>query len=184
MASEPCAAPRGGASGATVRVWDPLVRLFHWALAGAFAAAWLTAESAMAAHQAAGYVILGLLILRSVWGLAGPPYARFGQFVTGPVALIRYLADLVRGRPARHVGHNPAGAAMIVALLSTLAGTVLTGVLMTRGAGEALEELHEGLATAALVLVGLHVAGVAAASLLHGENLVAAMITGRKRPAP
>lgn len=175
------AAPEGSAVGGTVRVWDPLVRLFHWSLAGSVALAWLTAEEILSLHEVAGYAILGLLLVRSVWGLAGPPHARFSAFVTGPAAVARYLRDLARGRPARHLGHNPAGAAMIVALLSTLAGTVLTGVLMARGAGEALEELHEGLATAVLVLVGLHVAGVLASSLLHGENLVAAMVTGRKR---
>jgi cytochrome b len=44
-----------------------------------------------------------------------------------------------------------------------------------------LEEIHEALAYAILPLVALHVAAALLESWKHGENLVRAMITGRKR---
>jgi cytochrome b len=172
----------------TVRVWDAAVRIFHWSLVTAFAIAWVTGDEMETAHEAAGYVILGLIAFRLVWGLAGSPYARFTQFLRGPAAVASYLGAMLSGRERRHLGHNPAGGAMILALLATLATAGATGWMMTLDAFhgvEWIEEVHEAIANLLLVLVGLHVAGVVFASLRHRENLVRAMFDGRKRePAP
>ena len=167
-----------------VRVWDPLVRIFHWSLVAGIAAAWLTADEWDRAHELIGYAIAALVAIRLVWGIIGTKYARFSQFVKGPRATLAYLGRILQGRAERHIGHNPAGAAMIVALLTTISGTVLTGWMMTLDAFwgvEWVEDLHEALATFILVLVGFHVAGVIHASVAHRENLVRAMITGWKR---
>ena len=166
-----------------VKVWDPALRLFHWSLAGSFALAWVSAESWQDLHLWAGYAAAALIAFRLLWGFVGPRHARFSDFLRGPAAVRGYLADMLRGRERRYLGHNPAGGAMILALIATMAAVSLTGWLMTLGGpGEALEGLHEGAATLVLVLVLAHLAGVIFASLSHGENLVKAMITGRKRP--
>lgn len=113
-----------------VRIWDPLVRIFHWGLVAAFALAYLTAEELSTVHEVAGYTVAGLVAFRLIWGLIGSRYARFSQFLKGPSATVRYVGDMVAGRERRYLGHNPAGAAMIVALLITLSGTAFTGWLM------------------------------------------------------
>ncbi|MFZ3034723.1 MAG: cytochrome b/b6 domain-containing protein [Parvibaculum sp.] len=113
-----------------VRVWDPLVRVFHWGLVAAFATAWLTADELQPVHEIAGYTVAGLVVFRLGWGLVGSRYARFAQFLKGPGETLAYLGDMTRGRERRYLGHNPAGAAMIVALLVTLSGTAFTGWLM------------------------------------------------------
>ena len=134
-------------------------------------------------HDAAGYVVLGLIAVRLVWGVIGPEHARFASFVPGPTRLVDYLRGLARGRPARFLGHNPAGGAMIVLLLAAVLTAAASGWLMTTdwfwGVGW-VEELHETAAWLALALVGVHVTGVLVSSLLHRENLVRAMITGNK----
>lgn len=125
--------PRPGSDNgakATVRVWDPLVRVFHWGLVAAFALAWLTADEAQQLHEVSGYVVAGLIGFRLVWGLVGSRYARFSQFVRGPRKTLAYLRDAVYGDEPRYLGHNPAGAAMIVAILLMLSGTAFTGWLM------------------------------------------------------
>ena len=114
----------------TVRVWDPLVRVFHWGLVAAFATAWLTADEVQPIHEVAGYTVAGLVALRLIWGFADSRYARFTQFVKGPGATLAYLGSMLRRQEPRYLGHNPAGAAMIVALLLTLSGTAFTGWLM------------------------------------------------------
>ncbi|MFO1074823.1 MAG: cytochrome b/b6 domain-containing protein [Geminicoccaceae bacterium] len=170
------------AATATVSVWDPLVRVFHWSLVTAYATAWI-ADAEHAVHRGAGYVVLALVGFRLVWGLIGPRHARFKAFVPGPRRLLAYLRSLLRGRAARHLGHNPAGGAMIVALLALLVALGVTGWLQTTDTfwgSEWLEETHEALAYASLLLVGLHLSGVLASSLMHRENLVRAMLTGRK----
>jgi cytochrome b len=171
---------------ATVKVWDPLVRLFHWALVAGFAIAWISAEQWEDLHEWAGYTATALIVFRLAWGLIGPRYARFTQFVRSPGTVAAYVRDVVGHREQRFLGHNPAGGAMIVVLMATLFALGLTGWLYTTeafwGAGW-LEESHEFLANLMLVLVGLHVVGVAVESLRHGENLVRAMFTGRKRAA-
>lgn len=194
-----------------MRVWDPLVRVFHWGLVVAFAVAWLTAEELFTVHEIAGYAIACLVAFRLIWSLVGSRYARFVQFLKGPGTTLSYLGEMVRGKERRYLGHNPAGAAMIVALLVTLSGTAFTGWLMEepgrvamvsdaaqivapawadddgdRGEAEGpLKEVHETLANLMLLLVALHVGGVVLASFRHRENLAHAMVTGDKRaPGP
>ncbi len=165
-------------------VWDPLVRVFHWSLVLAFTVAWLTGDELRRVHEIAGYVILGLVAFRLVWGVVGGAHARFTDFVYRPGTVIGYLGDMLRRRAKRYIGHNPAGGAMVVALLAMLTVTCATGVMMTTDAFwgvEWVEEAHEIASNAMLVLIGLHLAGVFAASAEHRENLVRAMITGLKR---
>ena len=113
-----------------IRVWDPLVRLFHWGLVAAFSVAYLSAEELDTVHEVAGYVVAGLVAFRLVWGFAGGGYARFSQFLRSPSAIARHLGAMLTGRERRYLGHNPAGAAMIVAMLISLSGTAFTGWLM------------------------------------------------------
>ena len=194
-----------------VRLWDPLLRVFHWGLVAAFAVAWLTADELQPVHEIAGYTVAGLVAFRLVWGLVGSRYARFAQFLKCPAATLAYAGEIMRGRERRYLGHNPAGAAMIVALLVTLSGTAFTGWLMAepdrvamlpempqivspawadddegeygeRGEADgAVKEVHETLANLMLLLAALHVGGVVLASVRHRENLARAMLTGDKR---
>lgn len=174
------------ADGTTTRilVWDWPTRLFHWSLAGSFAGAWLTAESERLAlwHMSFGFTLLGLIAFRLFWGVAGTRYARFSNFLTGPGKVWRYLRALPSRQPEHHIGHNPAGAVAVVLLLLLGVGTAATGALYWQEiGGEIFEEVHEALATAMLVVVGVHVAGVLLSSWLHRENLVGAMLSGFKR---
>jgi cytochrome b len=168
---------------ATGKVWDPFIRTFHWSLVTLFGLAWATADL-QSLHRPAGYAILALALLRVVWGFVGSRHARFTDFVRSPAVTLAYARDLLAGRAPRHHGHSPLAAVMILALLTMLVATGASGWLMTLDSYrsvEWLEELHEGLASVTLALVGLHVLAVAIMSVVHGESLVRAMITGRKR---
>jgi len=175
-------------SPATVRVWDPLVRIFHWSLVGLFTFAFLTGDEWQKPHEVAGYIIAGLIGFRVIWGLIGSRYARFASFIYRPSTVAGFLADTVRMKARRYLGHNPAGGLMVAGLLLAIVGISLSGWMMTTDAYWGVgwvEELHEAAAFTALGLVALHVGGVIVASFEHGENLVRAMVTGRKRaPGP
>ena len=175
----------GGATpSATVKVWDPFVRVFHWTLLTLFVIAFVTGDESERVHIAAGYGIAILLALRLAWDVVGPRNARFSACVRSPHVVLAYLLDVANLRTRRYLGHNPAGGAMIVGLMAALIGTAVTGYIMTIDAYwgvKWVEEVHEALAYGTLALAGLHVLGVAASSLLHRENLVKAMWTGRKR---
>lgn len=182
----------------TVRVWDLPVRLFHWLLAGLLLFSWHTEGDWLDAHVLSGYAVGTLVLFRLAWGKVGGRHARFSDFVHPPRIVIGYLADIFRCRPARYTGHNPAGGAMVVAMLLALALTVATGVV-AYGASEmdgplagvfadapdsigvTCEAIHEWCVNLMLLLTGLHIAGVLLASWQHRENLVRAMITGNKR---
>ena len=170
-----------------VLVWDIPTRLFHWLLVASFAGAFLTAESERLRdiHVALGYTFTGLIGFRLVWGLIGSRYARFRSFVFTPRELWDYLRALPTRASRRYLGHNPAASAAIFVLLALGLGVAASGYAAFNDlGGEALEELHEGLAFAMLAVVAVHVAGVLLGSLQHRENLVTAMITGRKRGQP
>lgn len=166
-----------------ILVWDAPVRIFHWLMVLSFAGAYLTAESESwrLVHVTLGYTMAGLVAFRLAWGLTGTRYARFAAFVRGPEAVARYLRALLRGQPEHTTGHNPAGAIAIVAMLGLAAAIGATGWATYNDiTGEWVAELHELVANAMLLVVGIHVAGVVVASWLHQENLVRAMVTGRK----
>ncbi len=205
-----------------IRVWDPLVRLFHWSLVLTFSIAYLSGEEESNLHIYAGYVVLGLIVFRVVWGLVGSRYARFSDFVTSPATVVRYLKGLFAGKPQHYVGHNPAGGWMVIAMiiclfivsvsglkvyaieegLGPLAGEIPALTLVSparaddddhRGhrkeikghdedeaAEEFWEELHEVSSNIMLLLIIVHIGGVILAGRLHDENLVKAMITGKK----
>jgi cytochrome b len=110
-----------------IRVWDPFVRAFHWALALSFALAWASAEHSEGLHEGAGWVVCALVLARITWGFVGSDYARFSQFVRSPEAIIAYLRAMTRRLEPRFIGHNPAGGAMVVTLLFAIACTVATG---------------------------------------------------------
>jgi cytochrome b len=179
-----------------VKVWDPLIRGFHWSLALCFVIAYISEDEILFLHVWAGYTLLGLLAFRLLWGFFGPRHARFTNFIYRPATVLGYLKDIATSRAKRYLGHNPAGGAMVVALLLSLLATALSG-LAVYGAQEfagplaawlggveyadSLEDLHEFLANLTLLLIVLHVLGVIAASWQHKENLLAAMFTGNKR---
>lgn len=182
-----------------IKVWDPLVRIFHWTLVAAFAIAFITEgeDSTLYLHSWAGYTVLGLVLFRLVWGLIGTRHARFTDFVRSPVEALTYGKDALLGRARRYIGHNPAGGLMIVLLLFSLLMTGVMGVALLgieeqagpmagmmagvgHDTGEVIEEVHEFFANATLFLVVIHVLGVLVESLLHRENLVRSMFNGRK----
>jgi len=176
------------AEAASVKVWSRYIRLFHWSLVLCVAVAWLSSGQIKQLHELAGYSAAVLIASRLLVGLAGSGYARFSQFVRGPRTVAGYLSDMRQGHERRYLGHNPAGGLMVMALLACVAGIALTGWMQTTDSfwGVAwVEGTHKILGNGILVLVGLHIAGVLLASMRHGENLVRAMISGRKRaPAP
>lgn len=170
-----------------ILVWDAPVRAFHWLMVLCFAGAWITAESERwrLLHVTLGYTMAGLVGFRLLWGFVGTRHARFRHFVRGPKAVWRYVGSLLRGEPERHTGHNPAGALAIVGLLGLATAVTFTGWATYNEVWAGWpEDLHEGAANAMLALAGLHVAGVVVASWTHRENLVGAMLSGRKAGPP
>jgi cytochrome b len=185
-------------SDASVKVWDLPVRLFHWTLVAGFIVAYLTAKyRADDLHVLIGYALCLLLAARVFWGFSGSQYARFSSFVFSPSETLDYFRSMFGGYPRHYFGHNPVGALMVFALLALLALIFATG-LATLAAIDfegpllalvhyvddetsyAIRHLHEFLSDFALAMVVLHVMGVAAASIQHNENLVRAMVTGKK----
>ncbi|WP_076863359.1 cytochrome b/b6 domain-containing protein [Bradyrhizobium mercantei] len=174
-----------GARGATsVQVWDLPLRLWHWALAILVLVAWVTPNVHDRLHRLAGYAVIALLAFRLIWGFAGTRYARFGRLGVRLRAAPRYLWNLRRGITGRYIGLNPAGTVMLVALLLLLAVSAITGameVTVTFFGVWWVEDTHVYASNAVLILVALHVLGVIVVSLLQRQNLVRAMLTGRKQ---
>jgi cytochrome b len=127
-----------------------------------------------------GYTLLGLILFRLAWGFSGPRYVQFRDFVYGPFAVGRYLRSLLMRKPIHYVGHNPAGGWSIVIMLSLGLAVTLSGRLAYDPDWKVMAELHPDLAKLMLAAVGLHLLGVVVSSLMHRENLVGAMILGRK----
>lgn len=176
------AATSGAESG--IRVWDPIVRLFHWTIVLGYGINMWATEDGSDAHQIIGYAVLAAIAIRLAWGIIGSRHARFSDFVPGPSRLTGYLRQLAKRREPRYIGHNPAGAIMMLVLIALLLSVGLTGWMMTLDAywgEEWLEELHETLANAIWPLAGLHVLAAVIESFRHRENLIKSMITGRKR---
>ena len=165
-------------------VWDRFVRLFHWSLLFFVITCLFTHGGLLLFHRIAGYSVAVLVIARVIWGFVGSPYARFSNFACSPSRVAIYLAQMLRRNEPRTLGHNPAGAAMIFVMFIVLIGLTVTGVALdstTYRDYRPLHVWHDLLSDALLVLALLHLLGVAYTSFSHRENLLWAMITGRKR---
>ena len=179
----------------TTRVWDLWVRVFHWSLVLFVLILFITEGDFLSIHSYAGYTVLLLVGFRIIWGFIGSYYARFSSFITTPKEAIKYLKEELAGDAKRYIGHNPAGAIMIFALLITLIFTGFTGMatVATEGkgplantfiasfSGEVMGEIHEIFTSILLTLIILHIVGVIFSSLAEEENLVRAMFTGKKK---
>lgn len=189
-----------------VKVWDIFVRIFHWSLVACFIIAYITEDEVMWLHELAGYIILGLVAARVLWGLVGSRYARFTNIIYKPSTVKKYLIDSLHFKAKRYIGHNPLGGVMVIVLLIMLTLTSWSGIEAQGpdGSGNSAlniqliksaiaddehesngnnfwEEIHEFLANSTLVLIFIHIAGVIFSSISHGDNLIRAMVTGRKR---
>ncbi len=166
-------------------VWDAAVRVLHWSLVLSVAAAWLTRHAAGRWHEWLGYGTLAIVAARIAWGFFGSKYARFADFVRSGGVTATYARDVLGRREARYLGHNPLGGWMVLALLAMVTLVGLTGWLYTTDRFWGVpwvEELHETLSDILFAFVALHIAGVVFTSVRHRENLVGAMLHGRKRP--
>jgi cytochrome b len=166
-----------------ILVWDVPTRVFHWLQALSFGAAYLTAfsERLRNYHVALGYILLGLLVFRLLWGFIGARYARFSSFLFNPKEIVAYLLAMAKRKPAHYLGHNPAGSVSVWLLLVLGMFISVTGVLALQDdASDLVIEMH-GIATNVMLgVIALHLVGVLASSILHRENLVRSMFTGFK----
>ncbi|HZX23120.1 MAG TPA: cytochrome b/b6 domain-containing protein [Woeseiaceae bacterium] len=181
-------------------VWDLPLRLFHWLLVLALAGSWITHElgvKAMDWHMRLGYLVIGLIVFRLLWGFLGPRHARFGDFLRGPGAVVAYARDWLAGRARVSAGHNPLGGWSVLAMLAVVTVQAVTGLfnsddVLTSGPwhgavsddlADTLSWLHAVNFNLLLALAGLHLASILAYWLRLRIDLVTAMITGRKRGA-
>ncbi len=171
----------------TILVWDLPTRVFHWLLVICFAGAWLTSESErlQMIHYAFGYSAVALVLFRLVWGFIGTKYARFSQFIKGPKEMIGHAKGLLGGHQHIAPGHNPLGGIVMLGLMLVILLIGLTGYWTVKEfLGDFMSEAHEAIASFALGLVVIHIAAAVIMSLLQKENLVWAMLSGKKNGLP
>lgn len=190
--------PQNGSIRGQIRVWDLPTRLFHWALVILVVAMVFTAwRGKLDLHMTLGQVVLALVLFRLVWGFTGNRYARFRDFVAGPLAGLRYLSTLF-GRPGpKYIGHNPVGGWAVLAMLGLLllqAGTglftsddiVTDGPLFSKVSGSTaalLSTVHRTAIWVLLVVIAVHLLSTVFYLTVKRENLVTPMVTGRKQAA-
>ncbi len=179
----------------TIKVWDPLIRVFHWSLVFFFVFAFITEDDWESLHVQAGYAVSCLIGFRLLWGLVGTRNARFFSFIKPPRVVIAHLRGMLSCKSSHYLGHNPVAAVMVVLLLLSIAlvcfsGMVviaseaqgpLAGTVFASWRGEWMEDVHEFLANFTVFLIAAHVCGVVFSSFLEGENLAKAMVTGKKK---
>jgi cytochrome b len=167
-----------------VLVWDFPVRVFHWLLVISFAGAWLTSEgeAQQLIHYAFGYSACAIILLRIVWGVVGTRYARFTQFIKGPTETGQHIKALLAGKQPHGLGHNPAGALVMISLMILILLIGLTGYWIIKDVlGELMSGAHEAISNLALGFVLIHIAAAIIMSFLQKENLVKSMFTGLKQ---
>ena len=174
-----------------VLVWDMPVRVFHWLLVISFAGAWLTAESEsqQMLHYAFGYTACALILFRIVWGVIGTRYARFTHFIKGPTDTWHHIKLLFTGKSSlrfgSNLGHNPAGALAMISLMVLVMLIGITGYWIVKDVyGDFMSDAHKTIANIALGVVIIHVFAAVIMSFMQKENLVKAMVTGKKQGTP
>ncbi|MGD8175302.1 cytochrome b/b6 domain-containing protein [Marinimicrobium sp. ARAG 43.8] len=169
----------------SVTLWDPLIRVFHWSIAGIFVANYWLNEKGDDWHQWLGYTAAALIVLRVVWGFIGPRPARWSDFFPTPSRLKAHLAALLKGRDQHRMGHSALGALVMILMMLCFVGLATTGYMMEEidrfWGVDWLEELHGLIANTLLTLVVLHLLAALFESVRLKENLPWSMVTGKRR---
>lgn len=166
-------------------LWDWPTRVFHWVLAGAFAAAFIIAHSASKQsalfyiHMIFGAIMVPAVLLRIVWGFIGSHTSRFHSFLFSPKALFLYVKSAIRGEDRPSPGHNPGSSYAIYIMLLAPLGLAATGWAQWQGLLDT-EELHEMLAFLMIAAVTLHLAGLSWHTIRHRENIAMSMVHGKR----
>jgi len=140
-------------------------------------------------HVYAGYVAGTVIVVRWLYGFLMKDFSAFRRFRPNPVAGFAYIISMLTGKAKRYLGHNPAGALAIYAMLALGSLTIMTGYMSFNDIvlpfnmidEDRMQDFHKFVANTWLGIVVLHLIGVTVGSLVHRENLVLAMITGFKR---
>jgi cytochrome b len=170
-----------------INIWDPIVRIFHWTVVTSFIGAYISSDDVDIVHHVFGYIILGCVTFRILWGIIGSHYAKFSEFIVSPKTLLHYLKAMWHRKETRYLGHNPAGGYMIITLIALLLTTTISGWLLRTDwfwGNELMETIHHTTANITVGMVMLHILGALYASIHHKENLIKAMITGKKINTP
>ncbi len=190
-----------------IKVWDPIVRIGHWAMVFCFAALYIKSDK-FPLHIYAAYVIMAYMLFRILYGLVGPRAVRFWTFMYSPKTMVKYGIDSVVGHPMHTISHNPLGGAMVFALIFIMLATGALGLMLYSAGQEmgplgdmvpsdwedelttvtlfgqdiviGLKDLHIWVGNFAASLVMLHLIGNCWASACHKTNHVLGMITGVK----
>lgn len=171
----------------SVLVWDFPTRVFHWLLVISFVGAWITSEgeAQQMVHYAFGYSACVLVIFRIVWGIVGTRYARFTQFIKGPTETMYYIKSLLMGNKQPGLGHNPAGALVMISLMILIILIGLTGYWSVKEFfGDLMSGAHEAISNLALGFIAIHIAASIIMSIFQKENLMKSMVTGKKLGTP
>ncbi|EHJ91774.1 cytochrome b/b6 domain-containing protein [Vreelandella boliviensis] len=184
-----------------IEVWDGWIRLFHWGLVAAVLVSFYTTKTSGApflfpveVHAQAGYLVIGLLVFRWLWGTLGSVYARFKTFLYPPAEVAAYSKSLLKRQPGTYASHNPLGGWMVLLILLSLSFQAMSGLFLSDdiffqaplyglfgdGVDSQLRTLHQLNSDLLIILIGLHLVGLIVHRLL-GESLVAAMLVGTKR---
>ena len=181
-------------------IWDIPTRLFHWLLVFSLVGQYVTAElmdNAMQCHFYLVYFTLGLIIFRIIWGFVGSDYARFGQFLYGPKAVVGYLSTLFARNSHAHAGHNPLGGWVVVVMITLVMIQAVSGLFMTddvfldgpwRSAVEdatldTMSFLHNNVFNVLLAVIVLHIAAIGFYAVYKKQRLAPAMVHGKKTTA-
>ncbi|WP_371376587.1 cytochrome b/b6 domain-containing protein [Thalassotalea aquiviva] len=176
-----------------IRVWDNFTRIYHMAQLVLIAVLWYSAEEALFdLHFSCAFILFGLWLTRLVWGFVGSESSRFSQFIKSPISVCKHL--LKREQRPNHLGHNPIGGYMVLALLLSLGLQLVTGLFasddvfsegplypfFSESLVAQMDSLHHANFNVLLFLIGLHMsAGVL--HLIKGDNVIWAIISGVKK---
>ena len=187
------------------RVYDPLLRLLHAAIALSIISLIITSQLAdwfehgpyedtlWNLHILSGYVLATSLLTRLLWGLVGPASARWRD-LWHPAVWKDSLKNL-RLPAAHRVGHDPIASLAYLFAYGVMALMVVTGLGLAASEFQAgplagwlgnatwledvLKDPHEAGFILMLGFIGLHMAALVFHHL-RGERVAQSMLTGKQ----
>ncbi len=169
-----------------ILLWDPLVRLFHWSIAGAFVANYWLNETGEKWHEWIGYFAVAFVFFRFAWGFIGQGAARWSDFFPTYTRLKQHCNALIHREPYHRLGHSPLGAVVMILMMVFILILGVSGFMMEEidyfWGEDWLQDFHSWSAHALLGLIVVHILAALFESYRLKENLPLSMITGKRNP--